>query len=200
MYHYRLALLRLAIAAATALTFSSNAVAGPDDIVPLAPGETVLRLTSGLFADLGVSFQALGTTTITSSHPLTIRLPITGGIIDLETLQVSAEHVGTGLLVSNGLIDIELRDFRLDDFTGDLFPGFCYEAVPFVERQLTLCGNLADVFINDFGANPEDITNVVIGVATLEGDSGGQLPEPGTYGLLTVGLGAFLLFRKRRAN
>jgi hypothetical protein len=198
MLAHRLILVRAAIAIAAALTFTPPAVGGPDDIRPLAADETLVSLSRGLFLDLGISFEALGTTTLDqTADQISILLPITNGIIDLATLDVRAEHAGTGLRLSNGIVDVEIRDFVLDDFSGMLAPEFCYPGN--FDRRLTICGNLENVLINQFGATPEDVIGVVVGHAGLRLDgepAPGQIPEPGTWGLLTVGLGGLLLMHR----
>jgi hypothetical protein len=205
MLRFRLTSIRVVIATAIALTFALPAAGELIELHYLVYPDTMLDFPRPF---VGVEAAAFGTGREDYTNDrMTIHLPMTRVFWESDTGDFYREHEGAGLFFYNEVSEVFLSDLVLNDAEGNIsarisgfgelsVPVFCYGG--HLDRRFSICGGLLDVFINQFGVNREDIDGVIVSsIRSGGGEGSGSLPEPGTWGLLTVGLGGGLLLRRR---
>jgi hypothetical protein len=106
---------RAATAALAALPASPMTVSAAFPIEPIGPTVTVFTATPTLLG-AGVSVSAPGLASLTgdASGNLVGLFPITGGLLDPDLSNTTVEHVGSGLGLSRGGVDVDLQNFLID--------------------------------------------------------------------------------------
>nr|WP_306476941.1 PEP-CTERM sorting domain-containing protein [Methyloversatilis sp.] len=194
-----------ATAALAALAASPMTVSAAFPVEPIGPTVTVFTATPTLVG-AGVSVSALGLASLTSdaSGNLIGLFPITGGMLDPDLSNATVEHVGSGLRLSRGGIDVDLQNFLIDTtLPVDTIFGSVTSGETFIPFAPLFSLSGLNLVVTDPAG---DALAAFLGIPDLGGAQVGfaltspvaAVPEPETYALLLAGLGLITLAARRR--
>jgi hypothetical protein len=185
-------------ATAATLTGGNTRVLIEEPFVPLVKGLT------------GVATEA-------SFDPLIANFPISGGFLD-ASLAGTIAHDGVGLVLSNGLTNVEAGNFVIDTVQSIVFGDVLVEGNPFATGVALFSFDLGSITVPQLvdlsnpalalfitpdlaGALKEvfevpDLTGVQFGRAATSPVA--AIPEPGTWAMLIAGFGLVGLALRRR--
>ncbi|AOF82323.1 PEP-CTERM -sorting domain protein [Methyloversatilis sp. RAC08] len=196
-----------ASAALAALAASPMTVSAAFPIEPIGPTVTVFTATPTLVG-AGVSVSALGLASLTSdaSGNLVGLFPITGGLLDPDLSNATVEHVGSGLRLSRGGVDVDLQNFLIDTTLAvDTIFGSVTSGATFIPLAPLFSLSGLNLVVTDPAG---DALAAFLGIPDLGGAQVGfaltspvaAVPEPETYAMLLAGLGLITLAARRRTQ